>query len=133
MHPRNHGSTWPTNGVASARYTRGSIEDGPGVSISRFGGFSSPMWELSLMFSASKKRGPNFRPARLPPATDNLESLSGRRRVPKWETAAHPHPFFRKDVILSHLYRNNAQGCDSREFTSPRTAGGVSAKWVERS
>src|ERR1700730_10966122 len=42
MQVLNHGSRWPTNGVAIARYTRGSIEDGPGVSINRTGGFNSP-------------------------------------------------------------------------------------------
>src|SRR5258708_35323304 len=42
MHPLNHGSMCPTSGVAIARYTRGSMEDGPGVSINRTGGFSSP-------------------------------------------------------------------------------------------
>src|SRR5271157_6354076 len=43
MQPRNHGSRCPTNGVARARYTRGSIEDGPGVIIKRAGGLSSPI------------------------------------------------------------------------------------------
>src|SRR5205823_4343883 len=43
MQPRNHGSMWPTSGVADARYTRGSTEDGPGVNISRTGGLSSPI------------------------------------------------------------------------------------------
>src|ERR1700730_6060706 len=43
MQPRNHGSMCPTRGVANARYTRGSIEDGPGVIISRTGGLSSPI------------------------------------------------------------------------------------------
>ena len=43
MQPRNHGSMWPTSGVANARYTRGSTEDGPGVNISRTGGLSSPI------------------------------------------------------------------------------------------
>src|SRR5208283_6134195 len=43
MHPRNHGSRCPTSGVASARYTRGSIEEGPGVIIKRGGGFNSPI------------------------------------------------------------------------------------------
>src|SRR5579871_2372041 len=89
MQPRNHGSTCPTNGVASARYTRGSIDDGPGVSISRFGGVSSPIWELSLMFSTSKKRGPNFRPPRCCPATDNLEPPDTRHPTPKREDSAH--------------------------------------------
>src|SRR5467141_2219109 len=42
MHPLNHGSMCPTRGVAIARYTRGSMEDGPGVSINRTGGWSSP-------------------------------------------------------------------------------------------
>src|SRR6266849_6797547 len=42
MQPLNHGSICPTSGVAIARYTRGSTEDGPGVSINRTGGFSSP-------------------------------------------------------------------------------------------
>src|ERR1700688_5068639 len=42
MQVLNHGSRWPTNGVAIARYTRGSTEDGPGVSINRTGGFNSP-------------------------------------------------------------------------------------------
>src|SRR6266478_2293186 len=42
MQPLNHGSMCPTSGVAIARYTRGSIEDGPGVSINRTGGWSSP-------------------------------------------------------------------------------------------
>src|SRR6266581_5333891 len=42
MHPLNHGSMCPTSGVAIARYTRGSMEDGPGVSINRTGGWSSP-------------------------------------------------------------------------------------------
>src|SRR5260370_25982355 len=48
MQPLNQGSRWPTSGVASARYTRGSIEDGPGVSISRLGGASSPIDCLSM-------------------------------------------------------------------------------------
>src|ERR1700720_487778 len=43
MHPRNQGSMWPTSWVASARYTRGSMEEGPGVIIRRTGGLSSPM------------------------------------------------------------------------------------------
>jgi hypothetical protein len=34
----------PTTGAARARYTRGSIEDGPGVIISRIGGASSPIF-----------------------------------------------------------------------------------------
>src|SRR5712692_11265484 len=42
MQPLNHGSICPTSGVAIARYTRGSMEDGPGVSINRTGGLSSP-------------------------------------------------------------------------------------------
>src|SRR5260370_2761943 len=42
MHPLNHGSMCPTSGVAIARYTRGSMDDGPGVSINRTGGWSSP-------------------------------------------------------------------------------------------
>src|SRR5580692_10652068 len=42
MHVLNHGSRCPTSGVASARYTRGSTDDGPGVSINRYGGLSSP-------------------------------------------------------------------------------------------
>src|SRR5271170_3226758 len=43
MHVLNQGSRCPTNGAASARYTRGSIDDGPGVNINRVGGSSSPM------------------------------------------------------------------------------------------
>src|SRR5207248_8874900 len=38
MQVLNHGSRWPTTGAESARYTRGSIEEGPGVIISRVGG-----------------------------------------------------------------------------------------------
>src|SRR6267154_5067391 len=44
MQVLNHGSMCPTTGAASARYTRGSIEDGPGVIISRIGGASSPIF-----------------------------------------------------------------------------------------
>src|SRR5258705_11213592 len=43
IQPLNHGSMCPTTGVAIARYTRGSIEEGPGVSIKRTGGLSSPI------------------------------------------------------------------------------------------
>ncbi len=39
----NQGSMWPTSGAAMARYTRGSMHDGPGVSISLAGGSSSPI------------------------------------------------------------------------------------------
>src|ERR1700693_6484831 len=42
MQVLNHGSRWPTNGVAIARERRGSTDDGPGVSINRTGGFNSP-------------------------------------------------------------------------------------------
>src|SRR5271155_3553226 len=42
MHSRNQGSRWPTMGAANARYTRASIEHGPGVIIRRVGGASSP-------------------------------------------------------------------------------------------
>src|SRR5271157_3948035 len=52
MQPRNHGSRCPTNGVARARYTRGSIEDGPGVIIKRTGGLSSP---IGLLMSAPSR------------------------------------------------------------------------------
>src|SRR5882757_1383313 len=44
MQVLNHGSMCPTTGAASARYTRGSIEDGPGVIISRIGGANSPIF-----------------------------------------------------------------------------------------
>src|ERR1700704_1436781 len=43
MHVLNQGSRCPTSCVAIARYTRGSTDDGPGVSINRTGGFSSPI------------------------------------------------------------------------------------------
>ena len=41
MNSVNHGSTCPTSGVASARYTRGLTHEGPGVSISLVGGRNS--------------------------------------------------------------------------------------------
>src|SRR5579863_7798088 len=47
MQVLNHGSMCPTIGAANARYTRGSIDEGPGVIISRIGGASSPI----LLFS----------------------------------------------------------------------------------
>src|SRR5712692_9947339 len=54
MQPLNHGSRCPTSGVARARYTRGSIDDGPGVSINRAGGLSSPMcWVMTFCPSFS--------------------------------------------------------------------------------
>src|SRR5712692_4522982 len=68
MQPRNHGSRCPTNGIESARYTRGSTEDGPGVSINRTGGFSSPMcWviTLALLVLATRSRWMSERPAGL--------------------------------------------------------------------
>ncbi len=46
----NHGSMWPTIGAAIARYTRGSTHDGPGVSIKRCGGKSSPIISCSGTF-----------------------------------------------------------------------------------
>ena len=46
--PVNHGSIWPTSGAAIARYTRGSTQEGPGVSISCSGGRSSPMISSSI-------------------------------------------------------------------------------------
>src|SRR5580704_14988376 len=41
MNSVNHGSTCPTIGIASARYTRGLKHEGPGVSISLVGGRNS--------------------------------------------------------------------------------------------
>src|ERR1700688_3122509 len=48
MQVLNHGSMCPTIGAASARYTRGSIEEGLGVIISRIGGISSPIFLCSI-------------------------------------------------------------------------------------
>src|SRR6267378_3225419 len=98
MHPLNHGSMCPTSGVAIARYTRGSMEDGPGVSINRTGGWSSPtccvmtfcpssFLRLILAFESRTARecalGDFFLPRREPQfsrnpqthATDNLAGL----------------------------------------------------------
>src|SRR5579885_2674360 len=50
MHVLNQGSRWPTSGVARARYTRGSTEEGPGVSISRTGGANSPNFCVIAFF-----------------------------------------------------------------------------------
>src|SRR5580704_4925052 len=58
MHVLNHGSRCPTSGVASARYTRGSTDDGPGVSINRYGGLSSPtccVMVFVLLYSLARK------------------------------------------------------------------------------
>src|ERR1700726_4989982 len=41
MNSVNHGSTCPTSGCASARFTRGLMQEGPGVSISLVGGRNS--------------------------------------------------------------------------------------------
>src|ERR1700676_5493883 len=87
MQVLNHGSTWPTSGVAIARYTRGSTEDGHGGSINRTGGFNSPtvcvmacpcnravMWGTRLRSRGLSKRGQNvnFRPYRRQGATVKL-------------------------------------------------------------
>ena len=54
MQPRNQGSRWPTMGEARARYTRGSMEHGPGVIIKRMGGFNSPTgWVMGVPFQGS--------------------------------------------------------------------------------
>src|SRR6202166_3909462 len=73
MQVLNHGSRCPTNGVAIARYTRGSTEDGPGVSINRTGGFNSPtvcvmvcpstravMWRHPLALSRTMEARPEY-------------------------------------------------------------------------
>src|ERR1700690_232564 len=41
MNSVNQGSTCPTSGADSARYTRGLTQEGPGVSINRVGGCNS--------------------------------------------------------------------------------------------
>src|SRR5215475_14661337 len=76
MHPRNHGSTCPTSGVASARYTRGSIDEGPGVNINRFGGFNSPICDVMLI--SYSLRDPNSPAPWRSPATDILALISRR-------------------------------------------------------
>src|SRR5271163_4692710 len=103
MQPLNHGSMWPTRLVASARYTRGSIDDGPGVSIKRFGGTSSPtccvmilspLFELRLPWephgllpvgTCHYPAGSQFSRNRLPHAMDKLavnrESRSSEDRL----------------------------------------------------
>src|SRR5690242_6309566 len=102
MHVLNHGSRCPTSGAASARYTRGSTDDGPGVSINRQGGLSSPtrcVIFFFLLFLAllcrnclrvhasdyARKRcaNHNFRPNAIAAATDNLAPTmrSEERRV----------------------------------------------------
>src|SRR5262245_33542987 len=47
MQVLNHGSRWPTIGAASARYTRGSTDECPGVIINRIGGASSPIADFA--------------------------------------------------------------------------------------
>src|SRR5882757_2497765 len=58
MQVLNHGSMCPTTGAASARYTRGSIEDGPGVIISRIGGANSPIFFSAPSLILSNLRFP---------------------------------------------------------------------------
>src|SRR5579862_7009806 len=64
----NHGSMCPTIGAAMARYTRGSTQDGPGVSINRWGGSSSPgksfrsVMSLFLRAAATDADGERWRP-----------------------------------------------------------------------
>src|ERR1700747_195277 len=62
----NQGSMWPTRGVLIARYTRGSIFEGPGVIIKRVGGRSSPMISFIITFLAAPQsarlRGQQARP-----------------------------------------------------------------------
>src|SRR5580704_562063 len=61
MQVLNHGSRCPTNGVASARYTRASTDEGPGVSINRYGGLSSPtccVMVFVLLYSENGMRKP---------------------------------------------------------------------------
>src|ERR1700736_610984 len=86
MQVLNHGSRCPTNGVAIARYTRGSIEDGPGVSINRTGGFNSPtvcvmacpsnlaeMWRHPLALSRTIEAWPEGQFSRIWPPGRNRQ------------------------------------------------------------
>src|ERR1700733_8993754 len=118
MQPRNQGSTCPTSGVAKARYTRGSIDDGPGVSISRFGGLSSPMCGLLLMFSASKKRGHRFSRTETAPRNGQFGAYSRNH-----EEGVPPRPIFLKDLILRDLRHNRAQTFDSKPLRGSNAGG----------
>src|SRR5216684_8581658 len=86
MQPLNHGSRWPTKGVASARYTRGSMDEGPGVSMSRLGGLSSPMccvmncvlvlYVISVTQGALARAGESQEPSSAKAAKDRIPAES---------------------------------------------------------
>src|ERR1700681_2841980 len=59
MNSVNQGSTCPTIGEASARYTRGLTQEGPGVSINLVGGCNSSIGLdilNNLLFRAERQR-----------------------------------------------------------------------------
>src|SRR5580698_3523378 len=90
----NHGSMWPTSGVARARYTRGSMLEGPGVSIKRAGGRSSPKISVMLRFLAVNHTPVQRRPRRVRGAAagwrakvfgrTSLAKMWVRGQPPKW-------------------------------------------------
>src|SRR3984957_20318374 len=91
----NHGSMWPTSGVARARYTRGSMLEGPGVSIKRAGGRSSPKISVMLRFLAVNHTPVQRRPRRVRGAAagwrakvfgrTSLAKGRGCGQPPKWQ------------------------------------------------
>src|ERR1700675_1221229 len=102
MQVLNHGSRCPTRGVAIARYTRGSIEDGPGVSINRTGGFNSPtvcvmacpsnravMWRHPLALSRTMEARPErqFSPISRPARNRQIGCSNFRMLVKVWDAA----------------------------------------------
>src|SRR5437660_3199957 len=96
MHPRNHGSTCPTKGVANARYTRGSIDDGPGVNINRFGGFNSPICSvMEDSYSSQEPRGTSILPhSAQPPQPTNWSANDALKSLPR-QRSSPASPYFR--------------------------------------
>src|ERR1700722_18022180 len=93
----NHGSMWPTSGVARARYTRGSMLEGPGVSIKRAGGRSSPKISVMLRFLAVNHTPVQRRPRRVRGAAAGWRAkVFGRTSLAKGRGCGQPPKWQRK-------------------------------------
>src|ERR1700683_1630491 len=91
----NQGSICPTSGADMARYTRGSMQEGPGVIIKRAGGRSSPIISFMILFLAAfrslqlrEPASPRFEANnwRLgpPSGTDSLPKMAPSGQPPLW-------------------------------------------------